>query len=80
MVNSKMIKERLCELRMTQGDLARRLDIAQPTMNQKINNIRPLTLEEAEIAAEALQIPDHLFGVYFWARELRSATDGNLSA
>lgn len=74
MINSQKIKERLSDMSMTQKDLAVFLGIAQPTMNQKINNIRPMTLDEAENVAHALNISDDDLGVYFFTGELHSAT------
>lgn len=47
MLNTDRIKARLEELNMTQADLAEVISVAVPTMCQKINNIRPLSLDEA---------------------------------
>ena len=47
MVNTNKIKGRMRELEITQADVAKCLNIAQPTVNQKINNIRPFDLDEA---------------------------------
>lgn len=66
MLNTNRIKARLDELGMTQADLAREISVAVPTMCQKINNIRPMSLDEAERVAKALHIPDAEFGVYFF--------------
>ena len=44
MVNSRKIKGRLVELGLTQKDVAEKIGVAQPTVNQKINNIRPMDL------------------------------------
>ena len=74
MINSKKIKDRLSDMSMTQKELAAFVGIAQPTMNQKINNIRPMTLNEAENVARALNISDDELGVYFFTGELRRAT------
>ena len=65
MLNTDRIKARLEELNMTQADLAEVISVAVPTMCQKINNIRPLSLDEAEKISKALQIPDTEFGSYF---------------
>lgn len=67
MINSDKIKGRMRELRLTQKDVAKALKIAQPTANQKINNIRPLDLNEAEILAGLLKIEDAEFSTYFFA-------------
>lgn len=66
MINTSLIKGRMMELNMTQKDVAKALGIAQPTANQKINNIRSLTLEEAEKMAELLKIQTEHFGKYFF--------------
>ena len=48
LINTNKIKGRMAELQLTQKDIARSLGIAQPTANQKINNIRPMDLNESE--------------------------------
>lgn len=67
MLNTERIKARLDELNMTQAELAAVISVAVPTMCQKINNIRPLSLDEAEKIAKALQIEDRDFGAYFFS-------------
>nr|DAL51356.1 MAG TPA_asm: Helix-turn-helix XRE-family like protein [Caudoviricetes sp.] len=67
MLNTDRIKARLEELNMTQADLAAVISVAVPTMCQKINNIRPLSLDEAEKISIALQIPNTEFGSYFFS-------------
>lgn len=67
MVNTNKIKGRLAELGLTQKDVSKVLNIAQPTANQKINNIRPMDLEEAEKLATLLQINPDEFSNYFFA-------------
>lgn len=67
MVNSNKIKGRMKELEITQADVARELNIAQPTANQKINNIRSFDLDEAEKLAALLKISNSEFGLYFFA-------------
>ena len=67
MVNTNKIKGRMKELEITQADVAKALNIAQPTANQKINNIRPFDLEEAETLTKLLDIAPEDFGVYFFA-------------
>lgn len=66
-VNSDKIKGRMRELKITQADVAKELDIAQPTVNQKINNIRSLDLEEAEKLSAMLKIDNADFADYFFA-------------
>ena len=67
MVNTNKIKGRMKELEITQADVAKCLDIAQPTANQKINNVRPFDLDEAEKLSVLLGIESGEFGLYFFA-------------
>lgn len=66
MINTNKIKGRMRELNITQADVAKALNIAQPTANQKINNTRPFDLDEAEKLAILLQIDSGEFGTYFF--------------
>lgn len=66
MVNSRKIKGRLVELGLTQKDVAEKIGVAQPTVNQKINNIRPMDLQEAEAIADLLKINPGEFVEYFF--------------
>ena len=66
MVNSDKIKGRMREMRVTQKDVANALKIAQPTANQKINNVRPFDLSEAELLANLLKIENSDFASYFF--------------
>ena len=66
MVNSNKIKGRMKEKGITQADVAKYLNIAQPTANQKINNIRPFDLDEAEKLTKLLDIDMCDFGKYFF--------------
>ena len=68
MVNTNKIKGRMKELEITQADVAKYLKIAQPTVNQKINNVRPFDLGEAEKLSELLKISSSEFGMYFFAQ------------
>lgn len=74
MINTSKIKGRLAEMGLTQKDVAKALGIAQPTVNQKINNIRPMDLEEAEKLSVLLGIKPEDFQVFFFTQELHSAT------
>jgi len=67
MINSNKIKGRMVEMGITQKDVARTLNIAPPTVSQKINNVRPMDLNEAEILAKMLQIRPDEFGTYFFS-------------
>ncbi|MCD8030387.1 MAG: helix-turn-helix domain-containing protein [Bacteroides sp.] len=62
------------ELELTQTKVAADMNIAQPTLSQKINNARPMDLEEAEKLQIILEIPDNEFKSYFFTTESRNAT------
>ena len=66
MINARKIKGRLVELGLTQRDVSKALGIAQSTVNQKINNVRPMNLEEAEQLAVLLKLDTGEFGTYFF--------------
>lgn len=78
MINTNKIKGRMAELQITQKDVANSLGLAQPTVNQKINNIRPMDLNEAEKLSDLLHIEPEDFSVYFFYRE--SCTAQNIAA
>lgn len=67
MVNVNKIKARIVELGMSQGDVAEKMKLAQPTLSQKLNNIRPMDLNEAEKLSQILMIPAEKFCDYFFA-------------
>lgn len=67
MINTKLIRKRMESMKISQGDLAKALDIAQSTCNLKLNNKRQLTLSEADTIASVLKIPMKDFGAYFFA-------------
>lgn len=67
MVNSKKLKDRAKSLGIRQVDIAKALDLQQSTVNQKLNNVRPMTLQEAETIAEILKITGEEFASYFFA-------------
>ncbi len=66
MVNTNKIKGRIVELGMTNKDVAIALKIALPTVSQKINNIRPIYLDEAESLGKLLGIKPDEFTTYFF--------------
>lgn len=66
MINSGKIKGRIVECGLTQKDVAKALHLATPTVCQKLNGSRPMTLEEAETLADILGIGNSEFGVYFF--------------
>ena len=66
LINTNKIKGRMAELQITQKDVANSLGLAQPTVNQKINNIRPMDLNEAEKLSDLLRIQPEDFAIYFF--------------
>lgn len=70
MINSVLIKSRMIELGVKQKDLAKILNLAKPTVSQKLNNVRPMSLEEANIISKVLKIDIEDFGVYFFKDEI----------
>lgn len=69
LINTNKIKGRMAEMQITQKDVAKTLGLAQPTVNQKINNIRPMDLDEAEKLSDLLNIKPEDFAVYFFYKE-----------
>jgi len=70
MVNSKMLKDRARSLGIRQRDIAAALGLKQSSVNQKINNVRPMMLDEAETIAALLNISNEEFAAYFFAKEV----------
>jgi DNA-binding helix-turn-helix protein len=66
MINAGKIKGKMVEMQITQRDVADKLEIAQSTLNLKINNRRPMNLNEAEKICELLNISANEFGEYFF--------------
>ena len=64
MINTGKIKGKMVEMQITQRDVADKLEIAQSTLNLKINNRRPMNLNEAEKICELLNISANEFGEY----------------
>jgi len=67
MVNTNKIRGRIVELGMTNKDIAYALELALPTVSQKINNVRPMSLDEAEKIGKLLGIKSEEFTTYFFA-------------
>lgn len=70
MVNALKLKARIMEFGFTQKDVARALNIALPTVSQKLNNKRPMYLQEADIIANLLEISTQEFGEYFFTQQI----------
>ena len=67
MLNTGRLKGRMRELGIVQKDVADRLNISPPTVSQKLNGVRPMSLDEARKLAELLKIDSADFGSYFFA-------------
>ncbi len=68
MINTLKVKAKMVEYGKTQKDIGEALGIATATVSQKINNVRPMDLAEAEKLCEILQINPDQFGEYFFAK------------
>ena len=68
MVNTNMIKSRLMYYGKKQEDLAKELNLSQSTINQKLNNARKITIDEAFKIKKFLNIPDEEFETYFFIK------------
>ena len=67
MINTNKIKGRMREKAITQTQAAAYLGIAQPTFNQKVNNIRVMNFDEAEKLCKLLEVESGEFGKYLFA-------------
>ena len=65
MVNTTEIRKRMDEQNVTYEDLGKLLNKAPVSVRQKVANVRPIFLEEAEVMQNALNIPDSEFAHYF---------------
>jgi transcriptional regulator with XRE-family HTH domain len=70
MINTLKVKARMVEYGKTQKDIGQELGIAAATVSQKLNNVRPMDLDEAEKLCEILQIDAGQFGEYFFAHQV----------
>ena len=72
LVNTSALKAKLKEKNMTQEEVARKLGIDPSTFNRKINNESGsvITVQEAELLANVLNIPRNRLTAIFFAQEL----------
>lgn len=69
MINTRKVKGRMAEMGLTQKDIASK-DVwgcALPTVSQKINAVRPITLEEADRLAEKLNLSTEEYREFFFS-------------
>ncbi|MBO5636318.1 MAG: hypothetical protein J5906_02205 [Acidaminococcaceae bacterium] len=59
------IKGRMTELGIKQKDVAKAWNCAEPTENQKLNGVRPIDLEEADILAMLLKFSKMEYYLFF---------------
>lgn len=69
MIDSGRIRKRMKDLGVTTKTLGEAIGLKQPTVSQKINEVRPMLLSEAEKIAEVLNISDDEFCDFFFACE-----------
>lgn len=74
MINTLKVKSRMVELGLNQKDVAEALSISLPTVSQKINNKRPMYLDEVAKLAELLMIDEAEIMLYFFGAKLHIAT------
>ncbi len=67
MINTNKLKERIAEMGMTQGDIAKAMNLAAPTISQKLNGVRSMSLKDAEKLSRILKIGSEEFGDYFFS-------------
>ena len=70
MVNTVKLKARMVELGLNQKDIAKELRLAPSTVSQKINNVRPMYLKEADLLADLLKLNTMQFGEYFFTSNI----------
>lgn len=70
MINTNKLKGRMVELGITQDEMAKELNIAQSTLNLKLNGKRPMQISEAEAISNMLKINAGEFGIYFFSLEI----------
>ncbi|CAI3662516.1 MULTISPECIES: helix-turn-helix domain-containing protein [Clostridium] len=70
MVNTLKLKARIMEFGFNQKDIAKVLNLAPSTVSQKINNVRPMYLKEADTLANLLKINTMEFGEYFFTSNI----------
>lgn len=77
MINSEKIKLRMAELKLTQKDIAIAIKKSNSVTNQKINNIRPMRLTEADVISELLKLSDKEFKEFFLVDSCKMQHDKN---
>jgi len=73
LINSNKVKGRLVELGLTQKDGQSVWKCALPTVSQKINRVRPINLEEADLLADLLKLNEEEYYEFFFGNKLHNA-------
>ena len=76
MVNTDLLKTRMREVGVSQTKVAETLSIARPTASQKLRNVRPMYLDEAEKLCRLLNISPGDFGTYFFLDDVAQSNNG----
>lgn len=66
MINTNLVKERMSKLSLTQEEVAKRIEISRPIFNLKLNNKRPMKLEEVKRLSEVLELDGDQLQSYFF--------------
>ena len=75
MVNTQLLMKRMKEKGISQADVAVELSLARPTVSQKLRNVRPMFLDEAEQLSKLLHIAPGEFGAYFFLEEVAQSNE-----
>lgn len=72
LLNTNKVKGKMAELGLTQKDIAAKTvwNCALPTVSQKINGIRPITLDEADALAEILHLSNDEYKEIFFTKKI----------
>lgn len=72
-MNAKKIKARMIIMGLTQKNIAEVWGCATATVSQKLTGYRPISLNEANLLAEKLNLTDKEYYEFFLPQILRSA-------
>nr|WP_315531090.1 helix-turn-helix transcriptional regulator [Dialister invisus]DAO04557.1 MAG TPA: Regulatory protein [Caudoviricetes sp.] len=69
-MNAKKIKARMIIMGLTQKNIAEVWGCATATVSQKLTGYRPISLNEANLLAEKLNLTDKEYYEYFFATNI----------
>lgn len=69
-MNAKKIKARMIIMGLTQKNIAEVWGCATATVSQKLTGYRPISLNEANLLAEKLNLTDKEYYEYFFAKNI----------